>query len=101
MYERQIPPTARHDPNAWELLRVWVAERGLHCSMKIGVYEENGPLPEDTAWGVILADVAKHVADALSKEGVRNRDTALSEISRSFAAELQQPTAATGGDFIS
>ena len=41
------------------------------------------------------------VADALSKEGVRNRDTALSEISRSFAAELQQPTAATGGDFIS
>ena len=100
MDERAIPAAALRDTDAWEPLRVWIAEQRLHCSLKVGVYEENGPISEDTAWGIMLADVAKHVADALAKEGLRNRDIALREIFRSFASELEEPTAATTGSFI-
>jgi hypothetical protein len=100
MDERPIPGAALRDNDAWEPLRVWVAERKLHCSMKVGMYEENGPLPEDTAWGIILADVAKHLADALHEEGLRDRDVAIREIFRSFASELGEPTAATSGSFV-
>lgn len=100
MDERVIPAAALRDADAWEPLRVWIAEQRLHCSLKVGVYEENGPMPEDTAWGIILADVAKHVADALAKEGLRNPDAALREIFRSFASELEEPTSSASGDFI-
>ena len=100
MDERAIPDAALRDSDAWEPLRVWIAEQKLHCSLKVGVYEENGPIPEDTAWGIILADVAKHLADTLAKEGLRNRDIALREIFRSFGSELEEPTAVTTGKFI-
>ncbi|OHT18792.1 DUF5076 domain-containing protein [Edaphosphingomonas haloaromaticamans] len=101
MDERLIPAAALRDNDAWEPLRVWVAERKLHCSIKVGVYEENGPLPEDAAWGIILADVANHIADALAKEGLRDRDAAIREIFRSFVSELGEPTSETSGDFVS
>lgn len=100
MNERPIPPAATRDANAVEMLRVWVAERGLHCSMKVGMYEENGPHPEDRAWGIILADAAKHLADALASLGIRDRETALQEIARSFASEVQNPTSESEGSFV-
>jgi hypothetical protein len=48
------------------MLRVWIAERKLHCSMKVGMYRETMKIPEEKAWGVILADVARHVACGLA-----------------------------------
>lgn len=99
MDERSIPEQANRDPDSWELLRVWVAEQGLHCSMKVGVYEDHGPLPEDTVWGIVLADAARHLADALASMGLRDRNAALEEIKRSFSTELDNPTSDTSGDF--
>ncbi len=101
MQERLIPDAALRDPSSWEVLRIWIAENKLHCSMIVGVYEKNGPLPEDTAWGIILADAAKHLADALANEGLRDRTAALREIARSFAAEIDEPTSEAEGDFVS
>lgn len=37
MKELTIPPAAQRDDDSWELLRAWVAEEGLHCSLKVGV----------------------------------------------------------------
>ncbi len=34
--ELQIPHAAEHDPNSFELLRVWVANRGQHVSLTKG-----------------------------------------------------------------
>ena len=33
--QRPIPEAALRDEDAVEMLRVWIAERGLHCSMKV------------------------------------------------------------------
>lgn len=38
--ERPIPEGALRDKDAVEMLRVWIAEQKLHCSMKVGMYEE-------------------------------------------------------------
>ena len=38
--ERVIPEAALRDENSVEMLRVWIAEKKLHCSMKIGMYRE-------------------------------------------------------------
>ena len=100
MRELVIPPAAERDPESWELLRAWVAEKQLYCSLKIGVYEAEG-FVEEEAWGIILADAAKHVADALSSRGIRDREATLSKIRLSFAAELDNPTSNTQGSFNS
>src|SRR4051812_9429674 len=76
MRELVIPPAAQGDGDSWELLRAWVADHGLHCSVKVGAYEAEG-IPEAQAWGTILADAARHVADAMSSLGIGDSSTAL------------------------
>ena len=60
-----IPPAALRDTDSLELARVWIAQQGLHCSLKVGLYAGDGVSREMTAWGIILADLAGHVAEAL------------------------------------
>lgn len=99
MRELIIPAAAQTDDESWELLRAWVAENGLHCSLKVGVYEAEG-IPEEQAWGAILADAARHIADALESLGLRDNETTLREIRRSFENELDSPTSKRSGSLV-
>jgi hypothetical protein len=93
-----IPPAAVRDVDALELARVWIAERGLHCSLKVGMYAGDGVSRETAAWGIILADLAGHVADALSAEGMGSRADLLDALVGSFNSEVLAPSARrTGG----
>jgi hypothetical protein len=86
-----IPPAAVRDADALELARVWIAERGLHCSLKVGIYAADGVSRETAAWGVILADLAGHVADALSAEGLGSREDLLDALVGGFNDEVSDP----------
>jgi hypothetical protein len=55
---------------------------------------------ETRAWGILLADAARHVADALSSSGNYDHGAALNEIRASFARELDDPTSKTCGSFV-
>jgi hypothetical protein len=93
-----IPPAALRDTDALELARVWIAEQGLHCSLKVGLYAGDGVSRETAAWGIILADLAGHVADALSAEGMGSRADLLDALAESFNDEVAAPSSArTGG----
>ncbi len=97
--QRPIPEAALRDSNAVEMLRVWVAEGGLHCSMKVGMYRETMNVAEEKAWGIILADVARHIANALEAGYSSNAADSLQKIRRSMLEELGDPTAELRGDF--
>jgi len=99
MNERPIPEAAFDDENAVEMLRVWIASRGLHCSMKVGMYEETHDVPEEKAWGKILADVARHVANALESGYGAEAGTSLDAIRDAFNAELKDRSVAIRGGF--
>ena len=99
MKELVIPPAAQSDDHSWELLRAWVAGGRLHCSLNVGVYEAEG-IPEEEAWGIILADAARHVADAPSSLGLRDSEAALTAIRRNFEAELDNPTSTRSGNLV-
>lgn len=99
--ERPIPEPALRDPDAVEMLRVWIAEQGLHCSLKIGMYRETMNVPEEKAWGKILADVTRHIAHALQTGYAVNPEATMQQIRDSFLAELQDPDAEIRGGIVS
>ena len=53
---------------------------------------------ETAAWGIILADLAGHVADALSAQGMGSRANLLDALVESFNDEVAMPSSErTGG----
>lgn len=99
MNERPIPPAALRDENSTEMLRVWIAEQKLHCSLKIGMYRAM-QINEEVAWGTILADAARHIAIALSEENQDLEGIVLEKIRSHFNAELAAPSSPATGGFI-
>lgn len=100
MNERPIPDAALEDENAVEMLRVWIAKKKLHSSIKVGMYQETMNIPEEKAWGTILADVARHVANALQAGYSTDANASLQKIRDSFIAELGEPTSDIEGGFM-
>ena len=100
MNERPIPEAAMRDEDAVEMLRVWIAEKKLHCSMKVGMYRETMNIQEERAWGTILADVAKHLASALESGYATNAAESLQKIRDSFVKELDASSSEAKGGFV-
>jgi hypothetical protein len=101
MNVRQVPEAALRDPDAVELARVWVAERGLHCSLKIGMYHETHTVEEPRAWGTILADMTRHIANALRDGYGLDAEKSIDVIRDAYIAELASPTSDAKGGFVS
>ena len=55
-----IPPVAQRDKASFEVMRVWIAEQGQHVSIRSGAWED------PFAWGIVLADLARHIVHAES-----------------------------------
>jgi len=91
------PPTAANDPNATELVRLWAANSKLEVVINIGSYEEQG-YDEALAWGVIISDFARHVANALAQRYGKNEEQELARIRDFFLREISGPTSAITGE---
>jgi len=97
MSQLQIPPNVASDSNAAELIRAWASGGGLVCSLNPTAWpEDQAPI----AWGILLSDVARHVADALQQSYNLERSAVLSRIRSVFDTELDRPTAETKGGFV-
>jgi hypothetical protein len=81
-----IPEAARRDPRALEMLRVWAAEKGQHVSIKTGLW--NDPF----IWGLMLVDLARHIALAHEQLGQMSSDEFLDRLKQGFEAEWDHPT---------
>jgi hypothetical protein len=81
-----IPDAAKKDAKSFELLRVWVANEGQHVSLRASVW--NDP----AAWGIMLADLAKHIANSYQQEAGVDRLKALQRIKATLDVELASPT---------
>jgi hypothetical protein len=100
MNERLIPEAAYRDKDAVEMLRVWIAEKRLHCSIKVGMYAESTSIDEAKAWGTILADAARHIANALHEGYGQGSADSLQKIQAQMNAELDAPRSPAEGKFV-
>jgi hypothetical protein len=68
--------------------------------MKVGMYLETMGIAEEEAWGVILADVTRHLAAALESGYATNPEESIKRIKDSYLSELSKPTSDAAGDFV-
>ncbi len=85
LQELEVPPFANSEPLAVEVLRVWaVPGKGQQLTLKT-TWNDPG------AWGLLLADVARHAAKAFANEGLDPVE-ALARMRLLLEAEFARPT---------
>jgi len=84
--ELPIPPAATEGQVARELARVWAAKGAQHVSIATDAWQD------PAAWGIMLVDLAKHVADAYAQIQGVDAASALERIREGFDAEWDHPT---------
>jgi Domain of unknown function (DUF5076) len=82
-----IPPAAQRDKASFEVMRVWVAEQGQHVSIQSGAWDD------PFAWGIVLADLARHISLAHKLQNPATDTNAfLERLLDGFHAEIDNPT---------
>lgn len=99
MHVLPVPPAALRDNDTIHMLGSWIAEGGLHCSLNVGFFKAHGH-DEPRAWGIMLADVIRHLADALSQDQGMGRQDSIEAVLSALQDELADPTSDTHGDFV-
>ncbi len=98
MHALVVPPAAQRDENAIQMLSAWIAEEGLHCTLNVGLWHGEGR-PEGPSWGILLADVIRHLANAIEEEHGVEAATSIQDILGALHAELDEPTSKVKGGF--
>lgn len=68
-----------------ELLRVWIEEESLQCSLQAEAFDDAG------AWGAILADVVRNIASAVQQQDGTPTEQTVQRILTAFQDELRSP----------
>src|SRR5262245_17026949 len=89
-----VPPIAAKSRDAVEVARVWVAGGGQHVSLRPEVWEDPG------AWGILLVDLARHLARAYQQASGRPSEETMVRIRELFDAEWERPTDEPKGDLL-
>jgi hypothetical protein len=92
--ELPIPPQVNTDPKAIELLRVWAAHGNQYVSIAAKVW------PDPAAWGIMLVDLAKHVATAYQQTTGKDYLTQLNLIRKGMNAEWDSATDEPTGNLL-
>jgi hypothetical protein len=79
-----VPPTAL-ELGGVEVLRAAIVEGGLHVSLRRA-------FDDPDAWGILLADIARHVARLYANESPMSEDEVLDHVRAMFESELDEPT---------
>lgn len=82
-----IPAAAQRDKASFEVMRVWIAEQGQHVSIQSGAWED------PFAWGIVLADLARHISHAHQIQNSKiDPEAFLERLLEGFQAEIDNPT---------
>ena len=79
-----LPPEA-FEKGGVEVLRAAIIDQGLHVSLQ-RAFDDPG------TWGVMLADIARHVSRVYATDTGADEADVMAEIRRLFTAEFDNPT---------
>jgi hypothetical protein len=84
--ELAAPPAALEDAMSFEIARVWVAKGAQQLRLRTDVW------PDPAAWGIVLAELARHVALAYHEREDHAIEDVLERVLAGFQGELESPT---------
>jgi hypothetical protein len=93
-HELVIPPKAASNPEAIEFIRAWKVGEAMHVSLDHSAWRQ------PAAWGIALADIVQHFADACEKSEGWPREEIIKQVATMFNAELNNPTDKPTGEFL-
>ena len=79
------PPASTVDAKSFEVARLWVANDAQHVVLRTDVW------PDPAAWGIVLADLARHVALAYQQRDGHDLEDVLERVLAGFHTELESP----------
>jgi hypothetical protein len=79
-----IPPAAMEQGGV-EVLRAVIVDGGLHVSLRRA-------FDDAKAWGMLIADVTRHIARIYAKENVMSEDQVIERIRSIYDAEMDAPS---------
>lgn len=85
LYDTLAPPPTALEQGGIEVLRAAIVEGGLHMSLRRA-------FEDPQAWGMLIADVARHAARIFGNETKFTEAQALELIRAMFDAEMDAPT---------
>jgi hypothetical protein len=94
LHELLIPERAARDPKAREILRFWAVDGEPHMAIRRGLCDD------PFVWGIVIVDLARHVANAFELSEGMDRSTTLNRIKAGFDAEWNSPTDTPTGGFV-
>jgi len=80
-----IPEAAKNDANSMEIIRVWIANKDQHFTLRVGLWDD------PAAWGLLLADLARNIAKSYEQDTALDPQAALERIKLAFSTELENP----------
>jgi hypothetical protein len=99
--ELDVPPEAAGEENATEMIRVWIAQEQLRVSMLLGMWKdaEQSDIDERDAWGELLADLTRHIANGMMKEYGWDYESTRDRIRTAFLKNFDDKSRTIEGDF--
>ena len=79
-----VPPAAMEQGGV-EVLRAVIVDGGLHVSLRRA-------FDDAEAWGMLIADVTRHIARIYANEGVMSEDQVIERIRSIYDAEMDAPS---------
>ena len=90
----QKPEQVTSDPQAAEILSVW-----LRSDANNVVVLKPDTWPDPLAWGLLLADISRHLANALAESSHADPAQTIARIRAGFNVEMDSPTDTPTGEW--
>jgi hypothetical protein len=80
------PPGVTVDDRVFEVVRIWVVGDHQEFVIRPRVWKD------PAAWGLLLADLTRHIAQAIEEHEGKELRTVIDRIKEGFDAEMSTPT---------
>ena len=96
-----IPRTAKGDPTSVEVVSAaWIADGDLFVVLNVGFWcDSPRGVDESDAWGILMADMSRHIASAHESKYGRDPRETLQIVRDAFEREILKPTSTHSGKF--
>lgn len=101
MRELDKPTGIAGDEKATEMIRYWIANEDHHVSLLIGMWQdaEECDVDELYAWGNVLSDIAKHIANGMEQRYGSDYNTTMKQLTNHFVECVKDRTPDLEGSF--